>query len=89
MTEPILWPELYRAAMVELDPIKLRQRIEEAHEAIQRYREEINSSNPAGSAEEHQQMADALDNLRALLKIEFKSPSRTADADRSSERAAV
>lgn len=89
MTETIQWQELYRAAMLELDPIKLRQRIEDANEAIQNYREEIKSSNPTGRAEERQQMADALDNLRALLKVEFKSPSKTTDGGPSNERATL
>ncbi len=84
MSGNVPWQEFYRAAMLELDPIKLRQRIEEAHAAIQGYRED-----PTGSAEERQEMADALDNLRALLKIEFKPPRRTADSDCSSERVTV
>lgn len=89
MGEKVRWQDLYAAAMLELDPVKLRPRIEDAHAAIQRYREEMNSSNSGGSMEERQQMADALDNLRALLKLESKSPSRVADGQRSGEIAAL
>jgi hypothetical protein len=74
--------DLYRAAMVELDPAQLMRSVESARAAIQRRRERLRGSD-SSSMEERQAMADALENLRRLQKIEFrlstKSKSQSAD----------
>jgi hypothetical protein len=77
MTQDGLWLESYRAAMLELDPIKLVKRIEAARTAIERRNEELPGSNRNGSAvEERQVITDALENLRALQRVDFRSWSK-------------
>lgn len=58
------WRDLYRAALLEVDPALLRSVVEEATEAIQRKLREC----PDGEigADERQAMQDALQNLRVL-----------------------
>jgi hypothetical protein len=57
------WQELYQLAMVELDGTKLPQRIAIAHEAIL---DRIQESLTTASANERQQLHDALHGLRIL-----------------------
>jgi hypothetical protein len=60
------WVELYRAAVVELDPARLQQRIEQASRAINhRIRELLPDSN---HHEERQALRDALHMLGVLHK---------------------
>ena len=58
------WMGLLHAALLELDPIKLPQRIEEASHAIQSRMQEI--SGTGNSLEERRALADALQSLRSL-----------------------
>jgi hypothetical protein len=79
----VLWQELYRAAMLELDGARLEHRIAAAHAAMQRRMEELPANNydRGGSLDEHRAIADALQNLRTLQRVEFNSspsPSSTA-----------
>lgn len=89
MTENVSWRDLYGAAMLELDPAVLRQRIGAARAAIQRRTEELTGSiHDCSAREERQQIADALENMRTLERVEFKSSSRIARDNFSTESAA-
>jgi hypothetical protein len=69
-----LWQELYKAAMLELDPVKRSEKIEAAPAAIQRRKEELTKEDRGGSCQDEQQaLVEALPNLRALHKAGFKS----------------
>jgi hypothetical protein len=59
------WRSTYRAALLELDPAKLAERIDEACKAIQLG---IDWANQTSNAAEHQALADALANLRVLRR---------------------
>jgi hypothetical protein len=58
------WRDLYRAALLEVNPARLREVVKEANEAIHRKLRE----SPDGeiSAEERRALNDALQNLRVL-----------------------
>jgi hypothetical protein len=58
------WRLCYEAALLELDPVKLPQQIEQAYSAIQTC---LNAHRKGNSAE-YQAMADALANLRVLRR---------------------
>jgi hypothetical protein len=60
------WRDLYRAALLEVNPARLRKAVEEATEAIQRKLHE--SADGEISAEELQALQDALQNLRVLQR---------------------
>jgi hypothetical protein len=57
------WQALYRAALIESDPIKLNARIEAARWSIRQRLEQIDDSDPR----EHQQLNDALGALFTLV----------------------
>jgi PAS domain S-box-containing protein len=62
--EPIKnWREPYLAALVELDPLKLKQRIEVAYAAIQKRMHE-----PGQTHEENQDLRDAASALQSLQR---------------------
>ena len=58
------WRLCYEAALLELDPVKLPQRIERAYSAIQT----CLNAHPNGNSAEYQALADALANLRVLRR---------------------
>ena len=60
----IAWQALYRAALVEPDPIKLNGRIEAAQRSIRQRLEQIEDS---GDTRERQQLNDALGALLTLV----------------------
>jgi hypothetical protein len=62
------WVELYRAALVETDKAKLRDRIEAAQKVLHERVGEL-AENGNGSAEEHRAIDDALRALRSLLQL--------------------
>jgi hypothetical protein len=67
----VLWQELYKAAMLELDRVKRGQRIEAAHVAVQRRMEELPKDDRDGSCrDERQVLAKALHDLRALHRTD-------------------
>ncbi len=75
----VFWWEQYTAAMLELEPTKLQDKIEAARSAIQQRAEELmGMSCDARSSEERQAMDDALCNLRMLQKLEFKLSNSAA-----------
>ncbi len=78
MTKDVLWRELYKAAILELDAVALHKRIEAAHAAIQQRILELQSNYDGTSGAEQREMGemvDALNNLRAVQKIEFRLSS--------------
>lgn len=68
MTQQYAWQESYSAAMLELDAAKLTQRIAQAQDAIAKRLNEIKNDGMGLSVEERLAMADAQQNLRALLR---------------------
>lgn len=76
-TEKRSWWDLYSAAMIELELNELGAKIEAARAAILLHMKEPTSdSRECIAVEERRAMSDALENLRALHKIEFGSPAR-------------
>ena len=65
------WQELYRAALVELRPDEMRQRIEDAERAIQQRMAELRRDDSSCGEETHA-LDDALRALRVLASTEFK-----------------
>ena len=57
------WLQAYQAALLEVDPGKLRDRIAHAYAAIQAYRDEAARSR---TGVDHEALSDALSNLRVL-----------------------
>lgn len=78
----LLWQELYKAAMLELDRAQLDHRIEVAHAALQQRMRDLPRSHYNGeSLEEERAIVDALQNLRNLQRVEFRtSPASSTDA---------
>jgi hypothetical protein len=72
MTNSTSWQELYTGAMLELDRAALPRRIEAAQAAIQQAME-LAGNHKVGTEEEMHAMADALRNLRALQRVEFRT----------------
>jgi len=71
------WQEAYRAALLEIDPAKLRERIEQADKAIHDYIDLARQDNSSGA--ERQALADALANLRVLrreVNLKANDPGR-------------
>jgi hypothetical protein len=61
------WRELYKAAVLEIDPVKLELRVKAVEDAI-RARQSLDGQ---VSSEERAEMKDALDSL-GVLKLEWK-----------------
>ena len=80
------WRELYQAAVLELRPEELRQRINEAETAIQQRIVELRRDDSA-AWEEFQALDDALRMLRVLVSTECKSP-RPPNSGSTRDRAA-
>ena len=74
--QPSEWQRCYEAALLELDPAKLPERIEDAYRAILMYMEVAGAN---CSVVERQAMADALANLR-VLRREVRTPMRDSTA---------
>jgi hypothetical protein len=77
MTMTVAWQELYRAALLELRPEELRQRIDVAEKAIQQRSAELLRQNDFSSGEELQALDDALRGLRVVASTECKPPRST------------
>lgn len=63
------WRELYRAALLEVRPEQLRQKIDAAETAIRRRMAEIGENNASWGDERHA-LDDALHGLRILVRTE-------------------
>jgi|HubBroStandDraft_6_1064221.scaffolds.fasta_scaffold986522_1 hypothetical protein len=68
------WRKLYEAAILELDRIKLQERVDTAYAALRQRTEELMMGDHpgTGSLEERQALADALHSLRSLEKLELR-----------------
>jgi hypothetical protein len=64
------WRALYKAAVLETDPVELEIRVKAVEDSIRARR----SLNGQVSVEERAAMKDALDSL-GVLKIEWKQPT--------------
>jgi hypothetical protein len=73
------WEPQYKAAMLELDYIKLKERLQGAHLAISE-RLRILSQDHFASPEERSAIADALNGL-AMLKREMKRNLKQSKSD--------
>jgi hypothetical protein len=72
ITMDLSWQELYRAALLEVQPEQLRQRIDAAEKAIYERSEELRQAdNPVN--QEQAAMADALRALRVLAQSECQA----------------
>jgi hypothetical protein len=87
--EEFSWQELLKAAMIELDRAKLRERIEEARAAIHGRLEKLQGSDSADRLQEQSAIADALRSLQVLEQVEFRSVTQAgAQSHPSSTREA-
>jgi hypothetical protein len=66
------WQEAYKAAMLELNPKQLPQRIRIAQAAIRERAKELMRSRDRNSIEERWAVADALSNLALLERTELR-----------------
>ncbi len=83
MTMNHAWREVYRAALLEIQPEELRRRIDAAEKAIFQRSEELKQTDSA-SGEEQQAMTDALRTLRLLASAECRPrPSLATDVHQS------
>ncbi len=71
------WQDLYKAAMLELNSTKLRNRIQLARAAMQQRSKELIRDYGSGSQAEQRGIVDALRNLGALERYELKSDFET------------
>lgn len=69
MNTTVAWQELYHAALLEVRPAELRQRIDDAEKAIHQRLADLRL-NDSGSREESQALDDALRGLRVLAATE-------------------
>jgi hypothetical protein len=65
------WRDRYAAAMLELDPLNLRTRIDAAEAIIQLTFEQQSRVPGARRTEELQALKDAMHNLRTLRRVEL------------------
>jgi len=70
------WRGLYQAAMLELRPEELQQRVDEAEKAVLQRIAELRTDD-SNSGEELQALEDALRGLRVLASTECKATSAT------------
>ena len=71
------WQDLYSAALLELDPAELSEKIDVANSAIHQRLCEL-ASGASRSGSERQAMVDALRTLRAIQGIKSGCPVNTA-----------
>lgn len=69
MAELISWQQLYRDAMLEVDPVSLRSRIDAARAALGQAMDEPPTS---CKLEDKQAMTEALRNLQTLERLELQ-----------------
>jgi hypothetical protein len=81
------WWELYQSAMVELNPVELQARIEDAQTAVNQRIEELASRNDLESMEERQKLYQAHQNLQTLRRLECPAPGNATPPQRPQESA--
>jgi hypothetical protein len=77
MTHNVSWQDLYADAMLELDRVRLQEKIDAAETAIRHSIQELSGRGALG-AEEIQALSSALGNLQTLQRVEFRK--RISDA---------
>jgi hypothetical protein len=80
MTQNAHWQDLYKAAMLELNPLELRIKIAVALEAMRLRDEELRRSPAPSSLEECRAIADAVHSLTVLKKVELRPSSPNSEA---------
>lgn len=65
MTTEYIWYEAYKAAILETDWTKMRERLQEAESEISK-RQHVLSMDHGGTPEERQAIADALNGMKNL-----------------------
>ena len=80
MVQDAHWQDLYKAAMLELNPMELRVKIAVALEAMRLRDEELRQSPQPGSLEEGRAIADAAHNLAVLKKVELRPSSPNGES---------
>ena len=75
MSSPRVWYDFYKAALLETDPKKIREKIQAAESAMHD-REHVLSQDHGGTAQERQSLADAKSSLEVLRKesAEWQGP---------------
>jgi len=69
------WREPYQQALLELDPVQLRQKVIDAEAAITRRLQELSvDGHGPGATEERQAINDAISNLRILQTEKLQFP---------------
>ena len=87
MNTNLSWREAYQAALLEIRPEELRQRIDEAEGAIRQQMDDLRRSD-SSSQEERQALDDALRMLRMLAATEGLHPnSEPSGLDRKTKEA--
>jgi len=67
------WRELYEAALLEVNPADLQKGIELACQAMRQRSDDLARSADPGALEEMRAIADALQNLRTVQRVELRS----------------
>ena len=88
MPQDAHWNVMYKAAMLELNPARLRASIDLARSAMQRRIEELKPAGTqhTGNCAEMQEIMDAQNSLRTLERFECPIPHSGNDADGNSIR---
>ena len=76
MNSNMEWRDRYAAAMLELDPVNLRARIDAAEAMVQLAYEQQSRVLGARRTEELQALKDAMHNLRTLRRVELNKAER-------------
>ena len=74
------WRKLYEAAVLELDPTKIQQRIAEAEKAIAK--RALAVMREGGDGAEREALANAMQTLDDLKRRLSESPDRRAEAEK-------
>jgi hypothetical protein len=74
-TESSHWKDLYQAALLELNPVKLKERVELAERAVRQRQQELMAHSSIRTTEA-QSLIDALQSLR-VLKIEASDQAKS------------
>jgi hypothetical protein len=73
--QPANWRELYEAALLEVNPADLQKGIELACQAMRQRSDDLTRSSQPGALDELRAIADALQNLRTVQRVELRSSS--------------
>jgi hypothetical protein len=73
ITQSHNWRELYEAALLQVNPADLQKGIELACQAMRQRSDDLTRSSQPGALDELRAIADALQNLRTVQRIELRS----------------